>query len=166
MHFSLIVKILGLLLMLFSAIGNLPPVLVSLLYDDGMMAPFIESFFTVFITGFVMWLLTFRARTELGTRDGFLIVTLFWAVLGTAGSLPFILSSSVELSVTDAVFESLSGLTTTGATVISGLDSLPKSILFYRQQLQWLGGMGIIVLAMALLPRLCRRLLGRGYVGV
>ncbi len=80
MHFSLIVKILGLLLMLFSAIGNLPPVLVSLFYDDGMMAPFIESFFTVFITGFVMWLLTFRARTELGTRDGFLIVTLFWAV--------------------------------------------------------------------------------------
>ena len=109
MHFSLIVKILGLLLMLFSAIGNLPPVLVSLFYDDGMMAPFIESFFTVFITGLVMWLLTFRARTELGTRDGFLIVTLFWAVLGTAGSLPFILSSSVELSVTDAIFESLSG---------------------------------------------------------
>jgi trk system potassium uptake protein TrkH len=154
MHFSLIVKILGLLLMLFSAIGNLPPVLVSLFYGDGMMTPFIESFFTVFTVGFFMWLLTFRARTELGTRDGFLIVTLFWAVLGTAGSLPFILSSSVELSITDAIFESLSGLTTTGATVISGLDTLPKSILFYRQQLQWLGGMGIIVLAMALLPML------------
>ena len=140
--------------MLFSAIGNLPPIIVSLFYNDGMMTPFVESFFAVFTVGFVMWLVTFRTRTELGTRDGFLIVTLFWAVLGTAGSLPFILSSSVELSVTDAVFESLSGLTTTGATVISGLDSLPKSILFYRQQLQWLGGMGIIVLAMALLPML------------
>jgi trk system potassium uptake protein TrkH len=83
-----------------------------------------------------------------------LIVTLFWVVLGTAGCLPFILSPAIELSVTDAIFESFSGLTTTGATVISGLDDLPKSLLFYRQQLQWLGGMGIIVLAMALLPML------------
>ena len=82
------------------------------------------------------------------------MVTLFWVVLGTAGCLPFIFSSSVELSITDAVFESISGLTTTGATVISGLDALPKSILFYRQLLQWLGGMGIIVLAVALLPML------------
>ena len=83
-----------------------------------------------------------------------LVVTLFWAVLGTAGCLPFLFSPALELSITDAVFESLSGLTTTGATVISGLDSLPKSILFYRQQLQWLGGMGIIVLAISLLPML------------
>ena len=82
------------------------------------------------------------------------MVTLFWVVLGTAGCLPFIFSSSVELSITDAVFESISGLTTTGATVISGLDALPKSSLFYRQLLQWLGGMGIIVLAVALLPML------------
>lgn len=140
--------------MLFSALGNLPPLLVSLIYDDGMSQVFTRSLFTIFGIGFVMWLMTVRSRAELGTRDGFLIVTLFWAVLGTAGSLPFIFSSAVELSITDAVFESLSGLTTTGATVISGLDDLPKSILFYRQQLQWLGGMGIIVLAMALLPML------------
>jgi Trk-type K+ transport system membrane component len=112
MHYSLIVKILGLLLMLFSAIANLPPMLVSLLYSDGMMAPFVESFFTVFGTGLAMWLTSYRAKSDLGTRDGFLIVTLFWAVLGSAGSLPFIFSSAVELSITDAVFESLSGLTT------------------------------------------------------
>ena len=68
------------------------------------------------------------------------------------GSLPFLLA--LDLSVTDAVFESLSGLTTTGATVIVGLDDRPRSILFYRQMLQWMGGMGIIVLAMALLPML------------
>jgi trk system potassium uptake protein TrkH len=154
MHYSLIIKILGMLLMLFSAIANLPAMAVSLLYSDGMIAPFAESFFSVFGIGLFMWLSTYRAKTDLGTRDGFLIVTLFWAVLGSAGSLPFIFSSAVDLSITDAVFESLSGLTTTGATVISGLDELPHSILFYRQQLQWLGGMGIIVLAMALLPML------------
>ena len=154
MHASIIVKILGLLLMLFSALGNLPPLLVSFIYADGMASVFTDSLFFIFSIGFLMWISTIRSKAELGTRDGFLVVTLFWAVLGTAGSLPFILSSAVELSITDAVFESLSGLTTTGATVISGLDELPKSILFYRQQLQWLGGMGIIVLAMALLPML------------
>lgn len=140
--------------MLFSALGNLPPLFVSYLYDDGMAVTFIDSFFRIFFIGLVLWLPTSRSKQELGTRDGFLIVTLFWAVLGTAGSLPFLLSPQIQLSLTDAVFESLSGLTTTGATVISGLDELPKSLLFYRQLLQWLGGMGIIVLAMALLPML------------
>lgn len=144
----------GILLMLFSMLGNLPPLLVSLLYDDGMAFVFFQSFLSIFATGFLFWLPTSRSQQELSTRDSFLVVTLFWAVLGTAGSLPFMFSSAIELSVTDAIFESLSGLTTTGATVISGLDALPKSILFYRQQLQWLGGMGIIVLAMALLPML------------
>ena len=154
MHASIIVKILGILLMLFSALANLPPLLVSYIYEDGMASVFTDSLLIIFSIGFLMWLATVRSRAELGTRDGFLVVTLFWVVLGTAGSLPFIFSSAIELSITDAVFESLSGLTTTGATVISGLDDLPKSILFYRQQLQWLGGMGIIVLAMALLPML------------
>ena len=144
MHASIIIKILGLLLMLFSALGNLPPLIVSYIYADGMASVFTDSLLIIFSIGFLMWLVTVRSRAELSTRDGFLVVTLFWAVLGVAGSLPFIFSSAVELSVTDAVFESLSGLTTTGATVISGLDDLPKSILFYRQQLQWLGGMGII----------------------
>ena len=128
--------------------------LVSFIYDDGMATVFLYSLMIIGSTGLVLLLLTARTHEELGTRDGFLVVTLFWAVLGTAGCLPFMLSSSVELSLTDAVFESLSGLTTTGATVISGLDDLPKSILFYRQLLQWLGGLGIIVLAMALLPML------------
>lgn len=140
--------------MLFSMLGNLPPLIVSLLYNDGMTIVFFQSFLSIFITGFLFWLPTSRSRQELSTRDSFLVVTLFWTVLGTAGSLPFMLSPAIDLSTTDAIFESLSGLTTTGATVISGLDDLPKSLLFYRQQLQWLGGMGIIVLAMALLPML------------
>ena len=152
MHISIIVKILGILLMLFSALANLPSVGVSLIYGDGGAKVFLQSFLILFVAGLLLWLPTARSQRELGVKDGFLVVTLFWAVLGSAGCLPFLLSDAVALSATDAIFESVSGLTTTGATVMSGLDSLPKSILFYRQQLQWLGGMGIIVLAVALLP--------------
>ena len=140
--------------MLFSALGNIPSLVVALIYADGMAWVFLTSFLLIFIAGFLLWLATARTRKELSIRDGFLVVTLFWAVLGTAACLPLLLSPALELSITDAVFEALSGLTTTGATVITGLDDLPKSILFYRQELQWLGGMGIIVLAMALLPML------------
>lgn len=154
MHASITVKILGLLLMFFSVLANTPPIIVSLIYGDNSVSAFLYPMLLLFGLGFLLWAITARSRKELSTRDGFLVVTLFWTVLGTAGCLPFLFSDDVQLSVTDAVFESLSGLTTTGATVISGLDELPKSILFYRQQLQWLGGMGIIVLAVALLPML------------
>ena len=78
----------------------------------------------------------------------------FWFSLVTIGTLPFLLSQNLEINFTDAFFESMSGLTTTGATVLTGIDDWPKSILYYRQQLQWLGGMGIIVLAVAVIPML------------
>jgi trk system potassium uptake protein TrkH len=87
-------------------------------------------------------------------RDGFLVVAAFWTVLGAFGAAPLYFAGELSLSVTDAIFESMSGLTTTGATVMTGLDELPRAILYYRQQLQWLGGMGIIVLAVAVLPML------------
>ncbi len=154
MHLSIVFRILGVLLMLFSILANLPSILVSLLYRDGELAPFLTALLITFFTGFVLWLLTLNSRKVLRTRDGFLVVTLFWSVLGTFGALPFFFSQSLPLSITDAVFESISGLSTTGATVIVGLDDLPKSILFYRQQLQWLGGMGIVALAVAVLPML------------
>lgn len=140
--------------MIFSLLGNLPPLLVSLIYNDGVASAFLTSSIIIFFVGFLLWAPTARQKKELSNRDGFLVVTLFWAVLGTAGCLPFLLTESVNLSLTDAVFESMSALTTTGATVISGLDDLPKGVLFYRQMLQWMGGMGIIVLALALLPML------------
>ncbi|MEX9542374.1 potassium transporter TrkG, partial [Escherichia coli] len=97
---------------------------------------------------------TRNSKHELKAKEGFLIVVLFWTVLGSVGALPFIFSEKPNLSITDAFFESFSGLTTTGATTLTGLDTLPKAILFYRQMLQWLGGMGIIVLAVAILPLL------------
>jgi len=152
-HLLSIQRLLGLLLMIFS-VSLLPPLVVSLLYQDGQMQPFLAGMGAVIVLGFVMWLPAHRFRHELRVRDGFLLVTLFWLVLGLAGAVPLVLTGSPALTVTDAIFESFSGLTTTGATVITGLDDLPASILFYRQQLQWLGGMGIIVLAVAIMPML------------
>lgn len=153
MRFAIIFKVLGLLLMLFS-LTLLPPMLVSYLYQDESTAVFISAFFIIFSFGLAIFLPVYQNQQDLRTRDGFLITALFWAVLGLAGSLPFYLSDLTNLSLVDAVFESVSGLTTTGATVITGLDTLPESILFYRQQLQWLGGIGIIVIAVAILPML------------
>lgn len=153
MHLKVILRILGILLMIFS-LTQVPPLIVSMIYQDGAQAAFIIAFIITLSIGFVLWLPVFQARGELRTRDGFLVTVALWIVLALAGSLPLQLATDPHLSFTDAFFESLSGLTTTGATVITGLDYLPKSILYYRQQLQWLGGMGIIVLAVAILPML------------
>ena len=95
-----------------------------------------------------------RGGVELRSRDGFLITVLCYLGLGFTGAVPLWLAPSIDAPFVDAVFESLSGLTTTGATVLTGLDDLPHSMLLYRQLLQWLGGMGIIVLAVAVLPML------------
>ena len=152
-HFGPTLRILGLLLMLFS-LTMLPPIGVSILFDDGQIQLFGAAAVLIFGAGLASWLPSYREKRELRIRDGFVITVLFWLVLGIAGSVPLALSDDLSVSVTDAIFESISGLTTTGATVIVGLDTLPKSILFYRQQLQWLGGMGIIVLAVAILPML------------
>lgn len=146
-------RILGMLLMLFSA-AQLPPAAVGFLYGDIGVRPFLDAFIVTFSTGLLLWLPARRERRDLRLRDGFMVAVSFWVVLGLFGAIPLALTSHPHLSVTDAVFESISGLTTTGATVIVGLDALPKSILFYRQELEWLGGMGIIVLAVAVLPML------------
>ena len=148
-------RVVGILLTLFS-FTMLPPVLIGLLYGDEWHAvtPFIGAFFATFLVGLVLFLPVRSHTAELRIRDGYLIVVLFWSVLGIFGGLPFYLYSPLSLTVSRAIFESMSGLTTTGATLIVGLDLLPRSILFYRQQMQWFGGMGIIVLAVAVLPLL------------
>lgn len=151
MRFAVICKVLGLLLMLFS-VTLVPPCLVGLWYQDNGHFSFILAFTITFATGLLLWYPAHTVSQEMRTRDGFLVTALFWVVLGLFGSLPFVFSEATELSFVDAVFESVSGLTTTGATVLTGLDTLPHSILYYRQQLQWLGGIGIIVIAVAVLP--------------
>lgn len=151
MNLSMVQRILGLMLMIFS-LSMLPPVVVSMIYQDGHQQPFIDAFLIIAAVGTALWLPVRNVRRDLRLRDGFLVVALFWVCLGVAGATPLLVSDVPNLSFTDAVFEAVSGFTTTGATVIVGLESLPKSILYYRQQIQWLGGMGIIVLAVALLP--------------
>ncbi len=153
MHISITLRILGILLMLFS-LTLIAPLGVALLYEDATLIGFGSALGITLLSGLLLWLPARNSRYELRTRDGFLITTMFWSVLGLFGALPFVLYEGLEISVTDAIFESISGLTTTGATVITGLDDLPKSLLFYRQQLQWLGGIGIIVVAVAILPML------------
>ena len=147
-----ILRVTGVLLMLFS-VAQLVPVAVALLYDEDTVGSFVAAFGIGFASGIALWFAG-RGKQELRSREGFLITVLFYLGLGLTGALPIYLAADVTDSFTDAAFESLSGLTTTGATVISGLDELPRSVLFYRQLLQWLGGMGIIVLAVAVLPML------------
>jgi trk system potassium uptake protein TrkH len=153
MNWTVVQRILGLLLMMFS-LTMLPPVLISFIYDEQSWMPFLKGFGMTLAAGILFWLPVHKSKRDLRLRDGFLVVASFWTVLGTAGAAPLYFADALSLSFTDAVFESMSGLTTTGATILTGLDDLPKSILYYRQQLQWLGGMGIIVLAVAVLPML------------
>ncbi len=153
MNWAVVQRILGLLLMMFS-FTMLPPVVFSVYYDDHSWLPFVQGFGLTLSAGVLIWLPVSRSRKDLRLRDGFLVVAAFWTVLGSFGAAPMYFSDSLSLSLTDAIFESMSGLTTTGATVLTGLDELPLSMLYYRQQLQWLGGMGIIVLAVAVLPML------------
>jgi len=153
MSLAAVLRILGLLLTIFS-FTLVPPFVLSLAAQDGAFVAFATAFALTMGVGVISWLPVRKIRRELRLRDGFVVVVMFWTVLSAIGALPFVLSDDPHLSVTDAFFESVSGLTTTGATVITHLDDLPISILYYRQQLQWLGGMGIIVLAVAVLPML------------
>ncbi|MEM9254475.1 MAG: TrkH family potassium uptake protein [Pseudomonadota bacterium] len=153
MHISVSMRVIGLLLMMFST-AMLIPLIFALITRESTVTGFLTAFAITLFSGLVLWFPARNVRHELRIRDGFLITSLFWTVLGLFGALPFALEPSMNLRTIDAIFESISGLTTTGATVIVGLDELPRSILFYRQLLQWLGGIGIIVVAVAVLPML------------
>ncbi|WP_348676299.1 TrkH family potassium uptake protein [uncultured Candidatus Thioglobus sp.] len=153
MQFSIVFKTIGLLLMVFS-LTQLPPVIVDLIYAENQYSSFLSAFALTLLSGLVLWLPFRKSKKDFRIREGVLVVVSFWFVLSLFATIPFLLSESLRMSFSDAFFESMSGLTTTGSTVLSGLDDLPKAILYYRQQLQWLGGMGIIVLAVAILPML------------
>ncbi|MBY6190816.1 TrkH family potassium uptake protein [Microbulbifer agarilyticus] len=153
MRLAVIARVFGILLTVFS-LTLLPPIGVSLWYDDDTHVAFSIAFGITLITGLLMWLPVHDLKQDLRTRDGFVVTSLFWLILGSFGALPLIISPAPDLNVVDSIFESISGLTTTGATTIVGLDTLPPAILYYRQQLQWFGGIGVIVIALAILPML------------
>ncbi len=151
MHLVILASTLGVLLIIF-AISLLPPILVSLWYQDGLVAQFLWIQAICAVTAMALWLASHKHHPRMRNRDGFAIATMMWVVVSLLGALPFILCLNMDLA--DAVFESTSAFTTTGATTILGLDTLPRSLLFYRQELQWLGGIGVIISAIALLPML------------
>jgi trk system potassium uptake protein TrkH len=150
MNYRSIFNLLGILLGMFS-LSFLPPLALTFIYDESNKNIFLFSFIFFLISGLLMWFGTRQKKLALNISDGFIITTMFWIVLACAGAIPFYFFG---LSVSDSVFESVSGITTTGATTIVGLDEYPKSILLYRQLLQWIGGMGLIVLAVAVMPAL------------
>jgi len=150
-HILLVARIIGLFAILFS-VTLLAPILVAWIYDEPEIGHFLYPMIGSLGLGVLLWLAGIGRHAELGVRDGFLIVALFWFLVSALGAWPFVLALGVP--PVDALFESASGFTTTGATVLTGLDELPHSLLFYRQQIQWLGGMGVVVLGLAVIPLL------------
>ena len=147
-----VARVLGLLLMLFS-VTYLLPLCCSLLYRDGEHWDFVIAMVVSLVVGSAMWFLTRHAKRDIKPREGFLLVSLSWVLMAATATLPLMMTIK-GLSFTDAFFETISGLTTTGSTVLTGLDTLPPSVNLWRHELTWLGGMGIIVLAVAILPLL------------
>jgi len=152
MHWRGIIWTLGMLAVFFG-ISMIIPVFVAIYYQGGHAMQFVMAGMMVVLLGVLAMQWGGSAPDRLSHKDGFLIVALAWIMLSTLGAVPF-LTMGVCDSLIDALFESTSGLTTTGATVLTGLDRLPPSILFWRSMQEWLGGMGIIVLAVAIMPML------------
>ncbi len=138
--------------MIFSVAYTLP-VIAALVFADGTVIKFLASALLTLGVGLLIALLTRNHRRELKSRDGFLLVTLAWITMSAMSAVPFLLTIR-DLGFTDAFFEATSGLTTTGSTILTGLDALPPAINLWRHTLHWLGGLGIIVLALAILPLL------------
>lgn len=147
-----ILHVLGLVLLIFS-FTMLVPLVTAFAGHDAALHAFDGSFLATFLVGAGLWLLGRPWQRELKVRDGFLLVVLVWTGLPAFATLPFLVYAP-HMGFTDAYFETMSALTTTGATVMSGLDALPRSLNLWRHLLNWLGGMGIIVLAVAILPLL------------
>lgn len=153
MHRALtVIHVLGLMLVIFSFTYILP-LITSIIYQDGELENFSWAMLATFLSGTLMWAVTSRFKGELSIRDGYLLVVMMWTAIPAFATLPLMLTLP-ELSFTNAYFETMSGLTTTGATVLTGLDTMQPSLNLWRHELVWMGGMGIIVLVVAIMPLL------------
>ena len=147
-----VAHVLGLVLAIFG-VAYVLPVGCSIITGDGLWLQFIMAAAINTGVGLAISLATLKFRRELKPRDGFLLVTLVWVLMSASATIPLLLALP-HLSFTRAFFETMSGLTTTGSTVLTDLENLPPSLLFWRASLQWFGGLGIIVMALAVLPLL------------
>jgi len=147
-----VANVLGRLLSIFS-FAYLMPIAAAIYFDDGTTADFIAAMVISLGAGLTLYAVTRANYRELKPRDGFLLVSTVWALMAAIATIPLLLVYD-SMSFTDAFFETMSGLTTTGATIMTDLDHAPPAINLWRHELNWLGGMGIIVLAVAVLPLL------------
>lgn len=153
MNYKVILNIIGFLLILTGMLMTLG-IPFSIYYGHDDIFSIIISAAVTVISGIIFWIFSRDAdRQQLGKREGYLIVTLGWISMALFGSIPFIVYGAIP-DFTDAFFETMSGFTTTGATILTDIESLPAGLLFWRSLTQWLGGMGIIVLSLAILPLL------------
>lgn len=150
-RFAAVYRVLGMIIMLF-ALTMLAPLIMSYVTADGAQSAYDDAFALTMLSGAFLWIRYRKCKRELNIRDGFLMVVLVWTVLPAFAAVPLMVH--LGISHTDAYFEAMSGLTTTGSTVLTNLDNLPLSINLWRHQLVWIGGMGLIVLAIAILPLL------------
>lgn len=150
MNIKLIFRILGFLLIV-EGIAILVALAVALIYKGPDVSALLQSALICLVTGSISLVINRKASKNMGKREGFIIVSLVWVVFSFFGSLPFILSRTIP-DLTNAFFETMSGFTTTGSSILNDIESLPHGILFWRSMTQWLGGMGIIVLSLAILP--------------
>ena len=153
MQYKAIFRSVGLVLLLFS-FSMLPPILINMLFKESAAGSFVGGFLLTSMSGALLWILFRHDHAELNIRDGFIIIVFIWILVSSFGALPFILSTELHVSLTDGLFETVSGLTTTGAECFKQIEALPHALLYYHQQLQFLGGLGIVVLAVAIFPLL------------
>ena len=152
LNYKIIFHFLGLLL-LFNGGFMLIATLISFIYKDGVTLELLLSGFTILLLGGIVMFNTRNHRKEMNKREGYIVVAFGWIVMSLSGSLPYMITEVIP-SFTDAFFETMSGYTTTGASILNDIEIVPKGVLFWRSMTHWIGGMGIIVLAIAILPLL------------
>ncbi|OUR94455.1 potassium transporter [Flavobacteriales bacterium 34_180_T64] len=152
LNYKIIFHFFGLLL-LFNGGFMLISSIMSLIYEDGKTLELVLSGVLVLLIGVFLMIITRKHRKEMNKREGYIVVTFGWIVMALSGTLPYVLTETIP-SFTNAFFETMSGYTTTGATILNDIESIPKGVLFWRSMTHWIGGMGIIVLAIAILPLL------------
>ena len=151
-NYKIVFRVLGLLLIIESIFLFLSTI-VSLIYQESSYNALLIPALITMVIGLTTWFFTAKWPKDMGKKEGYLIVSLVWVVFSVFGAIPFMLSGST-LTFTDAFFETMSGFTTTGASILNDIESLPKGILFWRSVIQWIGGMGMIVMSLAILPML------------